>query len=182
MRRIFTAASSRTVGVKNHRQVKARLDSRGVHTMDVSTNSKNRHGEFTRITTMTYIDEAYLYRCIFQSLLRFKNPRGRKETTRFWGRRYNRHPYNLQKQTWWVHHDESHDLHRWIESLSLHLPEQVVLKNPRQVKARLDSGGVISSDASTSSNNQYGEFTLTQIMTIIDESNIFHCIFQRSLG
>ena len=35
--------------------------------MDVSTNSKNRHGEFTRITTMTYIDEANLYRCIFQS-------------------------------------------------------------------------------------------------------------------
>ena len=28
--------------------------------MDVSTNSKNRHGEFTRITTMTCIDEANL--------------------------------------------------------------------------------------------------------------------------
>ena len=126
MRRIFTAASSRTVGVKNHRQVKAKLDSRGVHTMDVSTNSKNRHGEFTRITTMTYIDETNL--------------------------------------------------------LPLHLPEQLGLTNPRQVKARLDFGGVISSDASTSSNNQYGEFTRTQIMTIIDESNVFRCIFQRSLG
>ena len=82
---------------KNPRDVKKRLDSRGLHTMDVSTNSKNRHGEFTRITTMTYIDEAYLYRCIFQSLLRFKNPRGRKETTRFWGRRYNRHPLQPAK-------------------------------------------------------------------------------------
>ena len=62
--------------------------------MDVSTNSKNRHGEFTRITTMTHIDEANL--------------------------------------------------------LPLHLPEQVVLKNPRQVKARLDSGCVISNEGSTS--------------------------------
>ena len=79
MRRIFTAASSRTVGVKNHRQVKARLDSRGVHTMDVSTNSKNRHGEFTRITTMTYIDEANLLSLHLPELLRFKNPRGVKK-------------------------------------------------------------------------------------------------------
>ena len=40
--------------------MKTWLDSRGVDTIDVSTNSKNRHGEFTRITTMTYIDEANL--------------------------------------------------------------------------------------------------------------------------
>ena len=53
--------------LKNPSQVKTRLDSRGVTTSDVSTNSKNRHGEFTRITTMSYIDEANLYRCIFQS-------------------------------------------------------------------------------------------------------------------
>ena len=79
MRRIFTAASSRTVGVKNHRQVKAKLDSRGVHTMDVSTNSKNRHGEFTRITTMTYIDAANLLPLHLPELLRFKNPRDVKK-------------------------------------------------------------------------------------------------------
>ena len=30
------------------------------------------------------------------------------------------------------------------------------IKNPRQVKARLDSGGVISNDVSTSSKNQHG--------------------------
>ena len=53
--------------IKNPRQVKARLDSGGVISNDVSTSSKNQHGEFTRITTMTYIDEANLYRCIFQS-------------------------------------------------------------------------------------------------------------------
>ena len=139
MRRIFTAASSRTVGVKNHRQVKARLDSRGVHTMDVSTNSKNRHGEFTRITTMTYIDAANLLPLHLPELLRFKNPRGRKETTRFWGRRYNRHPYNLQKQTRCVHHDESHDLHRWIECFPPHLPEKFGLKisDTSESKSRL---------------------------------------------
>ena len=54
MKRIFIAVSSRTVGVKNHRQVKARLDSRGVTSNDVSTNSKNQHGEFTRTQIMTY--------------------------------------------------------------------------------------------------------------------------------
>ena len=30
------------------------------------------------------------------------------------------------------------------------------IKNPRKVKVRLDSGGVTSSDASTSSKNQHG--------------------------
>ena len=52
---------------KNPRDVKKRLDSRGVDTIDTPTTCKNRHGEFTRITTMTYVDEANLYRCIFQS-------------------------------------------------------------------------------------------------------------------
>ena len=46
--------------IRNPRDVKKRLDSRGVTTSDVSTNSKNRHGEFTRITTMTYIGEVNL--------------------------------------------------------------------------------------------------------------------------
>ena len=61
------ADACKALGIKNSRDVKNRLDSGGVDTIDVSTNSKNRHGEFTRITTMTYIDEANLYRCIFQS-------------------------------------------------------------------------------------------------------------------
>ena len=61
------ADACKALEIANPRNVKKRLDSRGVHTMDVSTNSKKRHGEFTRITTMTYIDEANLYRCIFQS-------------------------------------------------------------------------------------------------------------------
>ena len=56
------------------------------------------------------------------------------------------------------------------------------IRNPRKVKVRLDSGGVTSSYASTSSKNQHGEFTRTQIMTIIDESDLFRRIFQRSLG
>ena len=60
MRRIFSAASSRAVWVKNLRQVKARLYSRGVTSNDVSTNSKNQHGEFTRTQTFTFIDESNL--------------------------------------------------------------------------------------------------------------------------
>ena len=56
------------------------------------------------------------------------------------------------------------------------------IRNPRQVKARLDSGGVHTMDAPTPSKNQHGEFTRTQIITIIDESNLYSCIFQRSLG
>ena len=52
---------------KNPRDVKKRLDSRGVDTIDTPTTCKNRHGEFTMMNTMTFIDEANLYRCIFQS-------------------------------------------------------------------------------------------------------------------
>ena len=59
------ADACKALGINNPRKVKTRLDSRGVDTIDISTNSKNRHGEFTRITTMTYIDESNLYRCIF---------------------------------------------------------------------------------------------------------------------
>ena len=58
----------------------------------------------------------------------------------------------------------------------------VMVKESEESESKADSGGVISSDASTSSKNQHGEFTLTQIMTIIDESNLFCRIFQRSLG
>ena len=53
--------------IANPSQVKTRLDSSNLISMEVSTKSSNRHGEFTRTTTMTYIGEANLYRCIFQS-------------------------------------------------------------------------------------------------------------------
>ena len=57
------------------------------------------------------------------------------------------------------------------------------IRNPRQVKARLDRAGVISNDGcSTSSKNQHVKFTRTQTFTYIDESNLFYRIFQRSLG
>ena len=51
------ADACKALEIRNPRQVKARLDSRGVTTSDVSTNSKNRHGEFTRTQTFTFIDE-----------------------------------------------------------------------------------------------------------------------------
>ena len=47
--------------------VKTRPEPSNLISVEVSTKSSNRHGEFTRITTMTYIGEANLYRCIFQS-------------------------------------------------------------------------------------------------------------------
>ena len=47
--------------------MKARLDSRGVISNDTPTTCKNRHGVFTMMNPMTFIDEANLYRCIFQS-------------------------------------------------------------------------------------------------------------------
>ena len=53
--------------IKNPRDVKNRLDSRGVDTIDTPTTCKNRHGEFTMMNPMNFIDEANLYLCIFQS-------------------------------------------------------------------------------------------------------------------
>ena len=53
--------------IRNPRDVKKRLDARGVHTMDTPTTCKNGHGEFTRTQTFTFIDESNLCRCIFQS-------------------------------------------------------------------------------------------------------------------
>ena len=84
-------------------------------------------------------------------------------------RRYNRRIYKQQKSSWWVHSHYNYNIHRWSESLSLHLPEQVGQKNPRQVKARLDRGGLISNEGSTSLQNQHGEFTRTQTFTFIHE-------------
>ena len=59
------ADACKALGINNPRKVKTRLDSGGVISNDVSTSSKNQHGEFTRITTMTYIDESNVFRCIF---------------------------------------------------------------------------------------------------------------------
>ena len=56
------------------------------------------------------------------------------------------------------------------------------IRNPRQVKARLDSGYLISVEVSTLSKNQYGEFTRTNTITFIDESNLFRCILLNSWG
>ena len=52
---------------KNPRDVKKRLDSRGVDTIDTPTTCKNRHGEFTMMNPMTFIDESKLFRCNFHS-------------------------------------------------------------------------------------------------------------------
>ena len=65
----------KALDLANPSQVKTRLDSSNLISMEVSTKSSNRHGEFTRITTMTYIGEPNLYRCIFQS--------NKKEATEF---------------------------------------------------------------------------------------------------
>ena len=63
------ADACKALEIKNPRNVKKRLDSRGVHTMDTPTTCKNRHGEFTMMNPMTFIDESNLYRCIFQRSL-----------------------------------------------------------------------------------------------------------------
>lgn len=51
----------------NPSQVKTRLDSSNLISVEVTTKSANRYGEFIRTKSMTYIGEANLYRCIFQS-------------------------------------------------------------------------------------------------------------------
>lgn len=55
------------LSLSNPSMVKERLDFSNLSSIDVTTKSANRHGEFTRTTSMTYIGEANLYRCIFQS-------------------------------------------------------------------------------------------------------------------
>ncbi len=49
------------------------------------------------------------------------------------------------------------------------------INNPRQVKIRLEQGGVITADTPTT--NQYGAVVM-QPMTYIDEANLYRCIFQ----
>ena len=57
----------KALGIDNSRNVKNRLDCGYVHTIDISTKSKNQYGEFSRTVTLTFIGEPNLYRCIFQS-------------------------------------------------------------------------------------------------------------------
>ena len=57
----------KALGIVEPSRVKERLDSGNLHAVKVTTKGKNQHGEFTRTTTMTYIGEPNLYRCIFQS-------------------------------------------------------------------------------------------------------------------
>ena len=57
----------KALGLSNPSMVKERLDFSNLSSIEVTTKSANRHGEFTRTTSMTYIGEANLYRCIFQS-------------------------------------------------------------------------------------------------------------------
>jgi prophage antirepressor-like protein len=54
----------RALEINNPRQVKARLEQRGVIIADTPT--ENQHGAVV-MQPMTYIDEPNLYRCIFQS-------------------------------------------------------------------------------------------------------------------
>ena len=50
----------KALGIVEPSRVKERLDSSNLHSVKVYTKSSNRHGEFTRITTMTYIGEPNL--------------------------------------------------------------------------------------------------------------------------
>ena len=49
------------------------------------------------------------------------------------------------------------------------------IRNPRQVKTRLDSSGVISNDTPTTCKNRHCEFTMMNPMTFIDEPNLYCC-------
>lgn len=58
----------KTLEIGNSRDVRRRLTSGGVDTIDVSTSSSNQHGAtFEKVTPLTFINEPNLYRCIFQS-------------------------------------------------------------------------------------------------------------------
>lgn len=57
----------KALGIGNPSDVKKRLDSTNLDSIEVCTKSINRHGEYTRKISMTFIGEPNLYRCIFQS-------------------------------------------------------------------------------------------------------------------
>ena len=57
----------KALGIGNPSMVKERLDFGTISQIEVTTKGKNQYAEYTRTTTMTYIGEPNLYRCIFQS-------------------------------------------------------------------------------------------------------------------
>ena len=57
----------KALGIGNASDVKKRLESGNLDSIEVTTKGKNQHGEFVRTTTMTFIGEPNLYRCIFMS-------------------------------------------------------------------------------------------------------------------
>ena len=136
--------------IRNPRDVKKRLDSRGVDTIDVSINSKNRHGEFTMMNPMTFIDEANLLPLYLPEQVGLRIPRKVKARLDSRGLISNEVSTNSKNR-----HGEFTRITTmtYIEEsnlLPLHLPELLWFKNPRDVKKRLDSAGVISMDVSTS--------------------------------
>ena len=57
------------------------------------------------------------------------------------------------------------------------------IRNPSQVKARLDGAGLISNEGCSTSVNQYGCKSVRTIkMTFINEANLYRRIFQNSWG
>ena len=177
------ADACKALEIRNPRQVKARLDSRGVISNDTPTTCKNRHGEFTMMNPMTFIDEANLLSLHLPEQVGLKNPRQVKArfdssnliSVEVSTKSSNRHG-EFTRITTMTYIEESN-------LLPLHLPELLWFKNPRDVKKRLDSAGLISNEGSTSLQKQYGqEYTRTQTFTFIDEANVFYRIIQRSLG
>ena len=54
----------KALGIGNSRDVKNRLDSDDVDSIDVVTNTVNQYGECSKRYKMTFIGEPNLYRCI----------------------------------------------------------------------------------------------------------------------
>ena len=52
------------------------------------------------------------------------------------------------------------------------------IANPSVAKTRLDDGYLCTTEVSTKSKNQYGEFIRTVKLTFIGEPNLYRCIFQ----
>ena len=65
----------KALGIVEPSRVKERLDSSNLHSVKVSTKSSNRHGEFTRITTMTYIGRQRLFKWLRENGYIFKQSR-----------------------------------------------------------------------------------------------------------
>ena len=66
----------RALDLTNPSMVKGRLDKAGLSQIEVCSTSVNQYGaKSVRTTNMTYIGEANLYRCIFQSLRIYPPPK-----------------------------------------------------------------------------------------------------------